>query len=293
MRLIINADDFGRSTEINRAVLRAHREGVLNSASLMIAGEAADEAVEMARQNPSLSVGLHVVAVDGPAVLGAERIPHLVDSEGRFPNAPARLGLRYAFSRAAKRELSAELSAQFEAFAATGLPLSHVDGHQHMHLHPAVFDGVVPLARQFGARRIRVVRDNFRLAFRFDRRLGVSRTLISCVFGVLAARCRSKGFGRGRERTYGFLRSGAMTEAYVLSVIQELNDSDEIYFHPTEGERLNLLGPNRGDLEALLSPAVCQALKARQFLNAPCVAGHASEETPAVLRSELGPVASK
>ncbi|HXE52580.1 MAG TPA: ChbG/HpnK family deacetylase, partial [Tepidisphaeraceae bacterium] len=73
--LIINADDFGRSASINRAIIRAHREGVLNSASLMVAGEAFEEAVELACQNPDLRIGLHVVAMDGPAVLPHALIP--------------------------------------------------------------------------------------------------------------------------------------------------------------------------------------------------------------------------
>src|SRR5579864_183500 len=157
MRLIVNADDFGRSSQINRAVLRAYREGILGSASLMVAGDAAEEAIEMARQNPGLAVGLHLVVVDGPPVLPAARLRHLVDDRGRLPDAPVRLGMKYAFSRRARRELAAEVAAQFERFAATGLPLSHVDGHQHMHMHPVVFDLLLPLGTKFGAGRVRIV----------------------------------------------------------------------------------------------------------------------------------------
>src|ERR1043166_8184955 len=93
VNLLVTADDFGRSPEINRAVIRAHREGILTTASLMVAGPAADEAVALARQNPTLAVGLHLVVVDGPAVLPHEQIPHLTDLSDCFPDNPVRLGL--------------------------------------------------------------------------------------------------------------------------------------------------------------------------------------------------------
>ena len=269
MNLIVNADDFGRSTEINRAVIQAHRQGILTSASLMIAGEAADEAVALARANPSLAVGLHLVAVDGPAVLPHRQIPHLVDEHGRFPNSPVRLGLRYAFSRRAGRELAKELRSQFERFAATGLPLSHVDGHQHMHMHPAVFDLVLPLAREFGAGGIRIVRDDLWLALRHDRRHLASKVMLSVVFALLARRCRRRAVAAGMpsaQRTYGLMKSGSMSVEYVLDAIEQLKGSSaEIYFHPTAGEGLDVLGPNPGDLETLLSPRIRSALVAQRL----------------------------
>lgn len=267
MQLIFNADDFGRSTSINRAVIRAHCEGILDSASLMVAGEAAEEAIDLARQHPSLAVGLHVVAVDGPAVLGPERIPHLLDSHGRFPNAPVRLGLTYAFSKSARRELSVEITAQFERFAATGLPLAHVDGHQHMHMHPAVFDIVRPLANQYGARRIRIVKDNLRLALRHDSSGAAGKVIATAIFAMLARRCRRAG-AVSLQWTYGFLQSGAMSEAYVLIVLRQLSASAELYFHPTDGPRLDKLGPNPEDLATLLSPVVRRQAEAWQLLRA-------------------------
>ena len=267
MRLIVNADDFGRSREINRAVIRAHRAGVLTSASLMVAGQAAQQAVELARENPTLAVGLHVVVVDGPAVLPPGRIPDLVDASGHFANAPVELGLRYALSPAARCQLRTEIAAQFQRFADTGLPLSHVDGHQHMHMHPVVFDLVEPLARQFGARGIRVVRDELRVSLRHERDRVLAKLASTAIFAALAWRCRR----RARDlaipaRTYGFLHSGRMNEAYVLAALRQGRDpTAEIYFHPTEGERLEASGPNPEDLSALLSAAVRSAIEARHL----------------------------
>ncbi|HSU68639.1 MAG TPA: ChbG/HpnK family deacetylase, partial [Tepidisphaeraceae bacterium] len=242
---------------------RAHHEGVLNSASLMIGGKAALEAVELAKQNPSLAVGLHLVVVDGPAVLPPERIPHLVNGSGEFPNAPLTLGLGYVFSRSARREVAAEIEAQFERFAATGLPMAHVDGHQHMHMHPYVFQRLLPLAGRFGAGRVRVVRDDLRLALRYSRRRLASKTLGTLVFALLRKQRGIKT--QPRLRTYGLLQSGSMTEPYVSLLLQQLHEPAEIYFHPTEGERLDELGPNPGDLTTLLNPDVRRLIEARRL----------------------------
>ena len=270
MDLILNADDFGRSHEINRAVIRAHCQGVLNSASLMVAGEAAEEAVDLARAHPSLAVGLHVVAVDGPAVLPPERLPHLVDSSGRFPDAPVSLGLRYAFSAIARRELTEELAAQFQRFTATGLPLSHVDGHQHMHMHPAVFDLLLPLARLYGAKRIRVVRDELSVAVRHSLRRLPAKVMAGLFFAALARRCRGhmELTWPIPHRTYGLFQSGDMNERYLLSVLRHADGPSEIYFHPTDGPRLDALGPNPTDFQTLLSPMVRRQVEAHRLRTA-------------------------
>ena len=160
--LVITADDFGLSRAVNAAVVRAHREGVLTAASLMVAEDAAAEAVAVARQLPSLSVGLHLVLADGRPALPPGEIPHLVGPDRRLEADPARAGLRWAASAAARRELAREIAAQFERFAATGLPLSHVDGHHHLHLHPAAFPAVAEHAARAGARGVRLTHEGLR-----------------------------------------------------------------------------------------------------------------------------------
>jgi predicted glycoside hydrolase/deacetylase ChbG (UPF0249 family) len=127
--MIVNADDFGFSTEVNEAIIRAHREGVLTSASLMVTGAAFDEAVRLARENPRLGVGIHLVTVMGRSALPTGQVPSITDEHGNFSSNPVIAGLKYFFSLRARRELRRELEAQFERFKSTGLPLSHVDGH--------------------------------------------------------------------------------------------------------------------------------------------------------------------
>ncbi len=154
--LIINADDFGYSPDVNAAVLRAHREGILTSASLMVAEEGWCEAVEIARQTPTLGVGLHVATTVDHALLDRRDIPHLVGPNGKFGVDPLRVGLKYMFSRSAQSELRREMEAQFDRFARTGLPCSHVDGHQHFHMLPFVWDILQELCDRYGVHRLRL-----------------------------------------------------------------------------------------------------------------------------------------
>lgn len=266
-QIIVTADDFGRSRAINAAIMRAHREGILTCASLMIAGEAWEEAVELARATPSLAVGLHLVVSGGRAVLSPHTIPHLVNSEGLFPDDPLRLGLRYAFHRAARQELAAEIAAQFERFVATGLPLSHVDGHQHLHMHPAVFSLLLPLAQRYGARGVRVPADDVVLALRYDRRGAGMKIGWALGLGLVLSRCRRQAQAVGlvvTDRVYGIFQSGQMTEGYVVKVLRGLKMSTaELYFHPSLEVTGEALGPNPGDLTTLLSPTVRQTIVER------------------------------
>src|SRR5579871_1440327 len=127
-RLIVNADDFGRSDSINEAVIRAHREGILTTASLMVNEPAAAAAVGLAKKNPSLGVGLHLALSHGVSALSHDKIPGMVNERGEYSNAPAATGFRYFAKSSLREQLRQEIRAQFERFRATGLPLDHVNG---------------------------------------------------------------------------------------------------------------------------------------------------------------------
>jgi chitin disaccharide deacetylase len=269
VKLIVTADDFGRSREINAAIVQAHRGGVLTAASLMVSGEAFDEAVMLARQMPTLAVGLHVVLVDGKPVLSRDRVCRLVGEEGLFPSAAARAGLRYFFDPRTRRQLGEELEAQFNRFAETGLKLAHVDGHQHMHVHPAVFPLLIPLARRYEAGGIRLPHDEMRFALNYDRRHQLTKMVWTAAFGLLSRRCRRRLRGTScaaAERVYGLMQTGRMEEAYVLALLRHIRgQSAEIYFHPTLGLRTDELGPNPEELQTLLSPAVRAVIEEGKF----------------------------
>lgn len=267
IQVILNADDLGASPAINAAVRQAHCRGVLTSASLMVTGDAWEEAVALARATPTLAVGLHLVLADGRSVLPHKAIPHLVDSRGRFPEDPLAAGLRYASCRPAWGELAREVTAQFERFAATGLPLSHVDGHAHLHVHPAVFPLLLSLAETYGAHGVRLPRDDLGLALRYDRRQAAAKIAWAVSLGLVGRWCARRLRGRrlaAPRRVYGVLQSGHMDTAYVVQVLRGVRETPvELYFHPSTAARSAALGPNPGDLETLLNPAVRQALAAR------------------------------
>jgi len=171
-RLILNADDFGLTAGVNRAILELHRAGVLTSTSLMSRAAATDEAIEMARATPSLGVGCHVVLVDGEPVLSPTRdVPNLADpNSGRFrPSLSGLLRWLYGFDRSSvsthkvvDREIEAETTAQINLLHANGLRLTHIDTHKHAHMFPAVLRPVLRAARAAG---IRVVRNPFEPAW--------------------------------------------------------------------------------------------------------------------------------
>ena len=267
VQIVLNADDFGASTSINTAIIRAHRQGVLTSASLMVTGDAAAGAVALAREAPDLAVGLHLVVACGRAALPPEEIPHLVDSDGLFPSDPLRAGLRYYFGRAAQAELAAELEAQFERFAATSLALSHVDSHLHMHLHPTVFRLIIPLAEKHGARGLRLPRDDFWISVTHDRRRAGLKALWALVFGLLARYSAGQLDGHPlvvAHRVYGLMQTGQMGERYVLDLLRRLQvPTAELYFHPSLHREHGASGPNPSDLATLLSPAVRTVIQER------------------------------
>lgn len=155
-QLIINADDFGLCPEVNVAVIKAYREGVLTSASLMVAAPAAAEAAEAARRNPGLKIGLHLVLVEGHSVLPKSVIPDLVDERGCFSSRLVRSGFRYYFSRKLKKQIQRECEAQIKLFLSTGLKMDHLNGHNHFHIHPTVAGIIVRLCEQYHIPAVRL-----------------------------------------------------------------------------------------------------------------------------------------
>ena len=155
-RLIVNADDFGLTSGVNRTILELHGSGVLTSATLMARAAASAEAIAMARATPSLGVGCHVVLVDGDPVLPPHEIPTLVDNRtGRCHATPRAFVERLLAGRILAAEIEAETAAQLSLLQAEGLALTHIDTHKHIHMFPAVLRPVLRAATGVGIRRIR------------------------------------------------------------------------------------------------------------------------------------------
>ena len=252
-RLIVNADDFGASPSINEAVIRAHREGILTTASLMVNESARDAAVQLARANPRLGVGLHLTLLMGHAALPPVQIPGLVNERGEFSNNPVGVGVRYFFQPALRGQLRAEIHAQFAAFHATGLALDHVNGHLHLHLHPVVFGILMEDASALGIRHLRLTRDCLARSRRMARGRWFYRASHALIYDVLSRRARQPLQARGIKHaqiTFGLLENAQVDEAYVLKLLPELPAGDsELYSHPS-------LEAFKHEYDALISPRV-------------------------------------
>ena len=231
-RVTFAADDFGLSDSVNQAVENAHRDGILQAASLMVAGPAAADAVRRARALPGLRVGLHLVTIEGPAVLPPAEIPDLVDGQGWFPSDQLRLGVNYFFRPRVRRQLAAEIRAQFAAFAATGLTLDHANAHKHMHLHPTVGALLLRIGRDFGLPAVRIPAEPPAVLARCGTRVGWGEHALYRWTVLLRRQARAAGVGMN-DHCFGLAWSGHMTADRVRRLLAVLPDgASELYFHP-------------------------------------------------------------
>lgn len=279
-RLQITADDLGASAAVNAAIARSHRSGILTTASLMVTGGAVTEAVALAGALPSLSVGLHLVLVDGRAASPPAAIPDLADGAGRFPGDAARAGLTLWWRRRRLRaQLETEIRAQLDAYRATGLPLAHVDSHHHLHMHPVVWSVLCPLLVEYGVPWVRIMDEDAR--GRCAGRAPLDE-LHAGVFRLLSLRVRSgarrSGLGAA-DRVYGLRATERLDEAELVRLLGALPDGTfEIFAHPREDTPAG-----RREEAALTAPGVAEAL-AR--------AGHRALGSRALGISRPGPAAS-
>ena len=236
-RLVVTADDFGLAPEVNEAVEEAHRRGALSAASLMVGAPAAADAIRRARRLPSLRVGLHLTLVEGPPTAPAAEIPDLLDRAGRLRVDLAAYGAAILFRPAVRRQVRAEIRAQFEAFRAAGLVLDHVDAHRHYHLHPAVFSELVAVGRDFGVKALRAPVEPVALLRAVE---PTRRSLIARLAAPWAALTRARARAAGlvvADRVLGLAWTGAMTEARLAGLIDRLPEGlTEIYLHPATAD---------------------------------------------------------
>jgi chitin disaccharide deacetylase len=234
-RVIFTADDFGMALSVNEAIERAHRDGVLGTASLMAGGDAVADAVERARRLPGLRVGLHVTLVNGRPLLPPEQVPDLVDGTGRLLVDLPAAGVRFFFRPGIRRQLEAEIRAQFEAFRATGLRLDHVNAHSHMHVHPTIFGLLLRIGRDYGNPPLRIPREPFVQSWRATRRdlpaRLASALLLAPWFGLMTLRARNAGVAYN-DFVFGMNDTGRMTRERVVAFLRELPPgTSELYFH--------------------------------------------------------------
>jgi hopanoid biosynthesis associated protein HpnK len=265
-RAIVSADDFGLSLAVNDGIEQAHRDGILSTASLMVAGDAAADAIRRARAMPGLRVGLHLVVIEGPAVLPPAEITPLTDKAGQFPSDQLGLGLRYAFSRGARAQLGREIAAQYRAFTASGLPLDHANAHKHMHLHPTVGRLLIEAGRAHGLRAMRIPAEPAGVMTSLGVPQGTGARVLLAWTRLLRAQARWAGL-LTNDHAFGLAWSGGMTEERLLRLIPRLPPGlSEIYFHPAARRDavLDRLMPgydHEGEMATLCSPALRTAIR--------------------------------
>jgi predicted glycoside hydrolase/deacetylase ChbG (UPF0249 family) len=251
-RLIITADDFGASAEVNGAIVRAYQEGILRHASLLVDAPAAKEAAALAKENSGLGVGLHLDLCPGD-----------------LPN-PTLWGLRYFFSPTWRRRLIPEIRRQVDKFLSYGLKPSHADGHINIHVHPVIFPALASLCRDYGIPRIRLPSGESVLCAAFEGRRFPKNWPHAFTFRALEFYLRAQVPLEVSipDRCFGLLRSGLMSEAYLLWLLERLPDgTTEIYFHPSLDstsalrDRPTPTHQTITEFETLTSPRVQEAIE--------------------------------
>jgi hopanoid biosynthesis associated protein HpnK len=268
-RLIVNGDDFGLSPQVNAGIIHAHRHGILTNTSLMVTAPAWQDAVALAKDTPSLGVGLHLTLVQGRAALSPHLLPDITHLGGHFSNNPTLAGLRYFFSRRAGEQVRAECRAQIEKFLATGLTLAQVDGHLNIHMHPVVLNVLLDLAKEYGIKAMRLTREDLRTSLALDGRHGLRKRWESVIFTFLSQAAERKL--RACEiifpnALFGLHQSGDLNERYFLGLLSKLQEGvTELYCHPSflpcrEVQRWTPTYRRDVELATLISPAVRAAV---------------------------------
>ncbi|MBX2884265.1 MAG: ChbG/HpnK family deacetylase [Granulosicoccus sp.] len=264
--LIVNADDFGLSRMINGGIETAHRKGILTSASLMAVGPDFDYAIEIARRNPKLGIGIHLTLVEEKPLSSSGAIASLLDESGNFHGSAKRLGLLYLRRRIDLAQVRLELQRQFEKVLDSGLRITHVDSHQHTHLLPGVHKVVSELARTYGVSCIRRTNEPLSVSSVYRHSINPARLIELGLIRGLNYLTRGSPL-RSTDEFAGFIHGGQLNEARLLSIVEQLSPgrSVELMCHPGDGK------PDRDkahwgyqwetELQALTSLRVQQAIE--------------------------------
>jgi chitin disaccharide deacetylase len=274
--LILNGDDFGLTSGVNEGIIRAHRQGILTSTTLMPNGPRFDDAVALARRNPSLGVGIHLVLVGGRAVAPIEQIASLVDEKGELPRGLGTFVARVSAGLIQEEHIERELRAQIEKVRASGIEPTHFDSHKHTHAHPRVMESVARVARECGIVRLRkpfeALRDSWSAA-RIEGVGAATQLMAAAATQISAPRFHSvsREYGlKSPDRFLGVAMTGQISSAVLRRMIDTLEDgTTEIMLHPgicdgelaKTGSRLQM--HRQTELEALLDPELKRILNER------------------------------
>lgn len=266
-RLVVVADDLGRSSGVDEGIAEAHERGIVTSASLMAGGASFDGAVRLARAHEGLSVGIHVTLCDGRPASRPGGLPGLVDGDGRLERSPARAGLRYGLRwQRLRGPIESEVRAQFERLDEAGIRPTHADGHHHLHVHPALFGLVGRIAVERGARWIRVPSEDLASALAGGSPLEIPGRLAEWLtFEALARSNRRTARALGLDfaaRVLGLSHTGRLDESFLLDALPRIPAGvTELFCHPDASTV-----PGRGEIAAVVSARVRDRLEEEGIL---------------------------
>lgn len=265
-RLIINADDFGLCSGANRAVERAHREGVLTSATIMAGAPTAEEAVELARKMPELGVGVHLNLLEGRAVSKDGRVGVLLDKKGEFAHSVYKLSIMSLLSRRMREAIRIELASQIQWVLDRGIKPTHLDSHKHIHIFGSIFPVVASLAADFGIKSVRWPFEPKSVCSPAWPEVGADSKLRAFLVRNMARWAYSKGRGFFKNTALvGIAHTGRIDNRFWEALIKSGPEGTvEVMTHPGYTEGLNpaktrLIEQRQVELEAMCSDELKEA----------------------------------
>ena len=264
--LVVNADDCALHPAVNQAVIEAHQKGILTSCSVLAGGFAFADAVNQLKKFPSLGVGVHLCVVEQHPVLPPSEIPSLVDKTGSFWRSHSTFVRRYLLRIVQLNEIRREFFAQVSKIIDSGLKITHMDCHQHLHVLPGIAEIVGDIGRKFDIRHVRIPREN--IAIRATRS-SWTRNLQMLMLNRLAGKTRNLPAMRGLTSSdyfFGFSCGGNLTEQVWAKLVPLLpSGSTEIMSHPGVNDATleDATGWNyhwSSELRALCSPELKKSL---------------------------------
>lgn len=264
-QLLVNADDFGLTHAITDGIIQAHQRGIVTSTSIIAGGMAFEHAVQQARSNPTLGIGVHLTLVEELPVSDPREIPSLVQPSGKLPANYTALLSGLIFGRIRKHHVEHELRAQVAKCFSAGLMPVHLDSHQHVHTLPSILNIAMRLAEEFNIRGMRLPRD-------FPRRGGSLQKSMLCMLARWDQRYLPAPRFHVCDRMAGLFESGGLSENHLLSILERLPDgTTELVCHPgladssTKSTYAHWHYDWQTELAALTSPAVRDMLLARNI----------------------------
>ena len=266
IRLVVNADDFGMSPAVSRGILRAHRDGVVTSTSLLGNCDDMGEAFALLAGAPGLGVGVHLSLVGGRPVAAAHAVRTLTDGEGGFFTRAQDLLVPLARGKIDVAEIELEFEAQVQRVRDAGITPDHLDTHRHLGFVPAVGRALEAVARRHGIAGIRSAVERPTLAWLTDPRRGIEAGILT---GLAWMTRRQMGALRHGPQSWGYVEAGHLDEIRILEIIGRLGPGPhELICHPGEEDdpTTGALEPEHRrsqELQALASPKVRRALDRR------------------------------